>query len=79
MKGIRWIFHDWKLLWSHKHGRIALVFLLIVPLIYAGFFLAGYWDPYGRLDQLPVAVVNWIKERSWAIKQSTLVMTLSKN
>lgn len=45
-------------MWAHKHGRIALVFLLIVPLIYAGFFIAGYWDPYGRLDKLPVAVVN---------------------
>ncbi|WP_374719064.1 YhgE/Pip family protein [Parageobacillus toebii] len=58
MNGIRLIFKDWKLLLSNKHGRIALSFLLIVPLIYAGFFLAGYWDPYGRLDQLPVAVVN---------------------
>ena len=58
MKGIQLIFKDWKMMWSHNHGRIAFVFLLIVPLIYAGFFLAGYWDPYGRLDQLPVAVVN---------------------
>jgi putative membrane protein len=58
MKGIRLIVRDWKMMWTHKHGRIALVFLLIVPLIYAGFFLAGYWNPYGRLDQLPVAVVN---------------------
>jgi putative membrane protein len=58
MRGIQFIFRDWKMMWSHKHGRIALVFLLIVPLIYAGLFLAGYWNPYGRLDQLPVAVVN---------------------
>jgi putative membrane protein len=58
MKGIQLIFKDWKAMWTHKHGRIALIFLLIVPLIYAGFFLAGYWNPYGRLDQLPVAVVN---------------------
>jgi putative membrane protein len=58
MSGIKLIFKDWKLLLSNKHGRIALGFLLIVPLIYAGFFLTGYWDPYGRLDQLPVAVVN---------------------
>ncbi|KFN04525.1 YhgE/Pip domain-containing protein [Bacillus clarus] len=58
MKGIQLIFKDWKTMWAHKHGRIALIFLLIVPLIYAGFFLAGYWDPYGRLDKLPVAVVN---------------------
>ncbi|OKO53075.1 phage infection protein [Bacillus toyonensis] len=58
MKGIKLVFKDWKAMWHHKHGRIALIFLLIVPLIYSGFFLAGYWDPYGRLDKLPVAVVN---------------------
>nr|WP_255543212.1 YhgE/Pip family protein [Bacillus cereus group sp. N6] len=58
MKGIQLIFKDWKAMWHHKHGRIALIFLLIVPLIYSGFFLAGYWDPYGRLDKLPVAIVN---------------------
>ncbi|MEH7304379.1 YhgE/Pip domain-containing protein [Neobacillus drentensis] len=58
MKGIHLVFRDLKMMWNHKHGRIALVFLLIVPLIYSGLFLAGYWNPYGRLDQLPVAVVN---------------------
>ncbi|MBA2871932.1 putative membrane protein [Anoxybacillus calidus] len=58
MNGIKLIFKDWKLLLSNKHGRIALGFLLIVPLIYVGFFLSGYWDPYSRLEQLPVAVVN---------------------
>ena len=58
MKGIQLVFKDWKAMWHHKHGRIALIFLLIVPLIYSGFFLAGYWDPYGKLDKLPVAVVN---------------------
>jgi putative membrane protein len=58
MRGISLIFKDLKAMWHHKHGRIALIFLLVVPLIYAGFFIAGYWNPYGRLDQLPVAVVN---------------------
>jgi putative membrane protein len=58
MKGIELIFKDLTLMWHHKHGRIALIFLLIVPLLYSGFFLAGYWNPYGRLDKLPVAVVN---------------------
>ncbi|PLS02021.1 YhgE/Pip family protein [Neobacillus cucumis] len=58
MKGFKLVFRDLKMMWHHKHGRIALIFLLIVPLIYAGFFLAGYWNPYGKLDQLPVAVVN---------------------
>jgi putative membrane protein len=58
MKAGSLIIKDLKAMWHHKHGRIALIFLLIVPLIYAGFFIAGYWNPYGRLDHLPVAVVN---------------------
>jgi putative membrane protein len=58
MKGIQLVLRDWKALLHHKHGRIALGFLVLVPLIYAGFFLAGYWNPYGRLDELPVAVSN---------------------
>src|SRR4051794_5883634 len=58
MNGIHLIARDLKMMWYHKHGRIALVFLLLVPLIYASFFMAGYWNPYSRLDQLPVAVVN---------------------
>ncbi|MFT3876264.1 MAG: YhgE/Pip domain-containing protein [Propioniciclava sp.] len=38
--------------------RIALAFILLVPLLYGCIYLAGNWDPYGRLDQVPVAVVN---------------------
>lgn len=32
--------------------------LLLLPLLYGGLYLWANWDPYGRLDQIPVAVVN---------------------
>ena len=38
--------------------KLALVFVLLVPLLYGAIYLAANWDPYGRLDRLPVAVVN---------------------
>ncbi len=38
--------------------RLALVFVLLVPLLYGAIYLAANWDPYGKLDRLPVAVVN---------------------
>lgn len=38
--------------------RLALVFILLIPLLYGCIYLAGNWDPYGRLDNVPVAVVN---------------------
>lgn len=28
MKGIQLIFKDWKAMWHHKHGRIALIFFI---------------------------------------------------
>ncbi len=38
--------------------KVALVFVLIIPLLYGAIYLTANWDPYGRLDRLPVAVVN---------------------
>lgn len=38
--------------------RAALAFLTVVPLLYGAIYLWTNWDPYGRLDRVPVAVVN---------------------
>ena len=38
--------------------KLALIFVLIVPALYGAIYLSANWDPYGRLDNLPVAVVN---------------------
>ncbi len=32
--------------------------VIIVPLLYSYFYLGAFWDPYSKLDALPVAVVN---------------------
>lgn len=37
---------------------LALAFVVCVPLLYGAIYLTASWDPYGRTDQLPVAVVN---------------------
>ena len=37
---------------------IALLFLLLIPSLYGALYLWSSWDPYGKLDQVPVAVVN---------------------
>jgi putative membrane protein len=38
--------------------RIGLIFITCVPLLYGALYLWSNWDPYGRLNQIPVAVVN---------------------
>lgn len=40
-------------------GKIAVIIgVIVIPLMYSFFYLSAFWDPYGRLDALPVAVVN---------------------
>ena len=43
-----------------RQGRSRLVplALILVPLLYGGVYLWSTWDVYGRLDRIPVAVVN---------------------
>ncbi len=37
---------------------VGLLFLLLVPTLYGALYLWSNWDPYGKTDQVPVAVVN---------------------
>ncbi len=38
--------------------RAALAALMLLPLLYGALYLWSFWDPYGRLDKVPVALVN---------------------
>ncbi|MET7638856.1 YhgE/Pip domain-containing protein [Streptomyces sp. NPDC005438] len=38
--------------------RAAMVAVLLLPLLYGALYLWSFWDPYGRLDRIPVALVN---------------------
>lgn len=38
--------------------KLALIFVLLVPVLYGAIYLSANWDPYGKLGNLPVAVVN---------------------
>lgn len=44
---------------KRKIGCIAIIIgVIILPLLYSYFYLGAFWDPYSRLENLPVAVVN---------------------
>ena len=54
-----------KVLWydlSLFHGRrrllLACLGVMLVPAAYATIYLSSTWDPYSKVSQLPVAVVN---------------------
>ena len=40
-------------------GKAAVIIgVLVIPLLYSYFYLEAFWDPYARLDSVPIAVVN---------------------
>ncbi|MEV5973557.1 YhgE/Pip domain-containing protein [Streptomyces sp. NPDC051921] len=41
-----------------KLPAAALVAILLLPLLYGALYLCSFWDPYSRLDKIPVALVN---------------------
>jgi putative membrane protein len=49
---------EWKNLFDNKILLISTIIMMFIPIIYAGVILSSYWDPYGKTDHLPVAVVN---------------------
>jgi putative membrane protein len=43
---------------SNRKLFIPILAVMFIPIMYSGMFLWAFWDPYGQLEDLPVAVVN---------------------
>lgn len=48
-------FHD---LFRNKRFIVSLIVIIIIPLLYSLLYLDAFWDPYKRLSDVPIAVVN---------------------
>ena len=71
--------NELKALWHNKLLLLVLLVIILIPAMYAGFFLASMWDPYGDLKYLPVAVVNKDKSVTYKDKELTVGKDLAKN
>lgn len=49
---------EWGFIAQHKFLLVVLGAIALIPALYNLIFLGALWDPYGNVDQLPVAVVN---------------------
>lgn len=49
---------EWLSILKDKKYFASIAVMFIIPLLYAGMLLWAFWDPYGKLDELPVALVN---------------------
>lgn len=61
MKGLSVFFKDFGSMVRKPKVIIPVIAVLFIPLMYSGIFLGTFWDPYSKLSDLPVAVVNMDK------------------
>ncbi|MFD0769638.1 YhgE/Pip family protein [Bacillus sp. CGMCC 1.60114] len=58
MRGFKLLGKEFATIIKSKKILIPIIAVLFIPVLYAGMFLWAFWDPYGQLKDLPVAVVN---------------------
>ncbi|URZ08695.1 YhgE/Pip domain-containing protein [Clostridium felsineum] len=61
-----------------KTLAITTIAIMFIPMMYSLFYLKAFWDPYGSLKQVPVAIVNQDKSYSKDGKSYTLGKDLVK-
>ena len=59
------MFKEWKAIFKKPTFIIVMIGISLIPALYNIIFLSSMWDPYGKLSELPVAVVNKDKEASY--------------
>ncbi|MFJ5674986.1 YhgE/Pip family protein [Streptomyces sp. NPDC093097] len=62
-----------------KLPRLGLVALMLIPLLYGALYLCSFWDPYSRLDKIPVALVNQDEGATSDGKKLTAGADLARN
>ncbi|KMJ57906.1 membrane protein [Bacillus sp. LL01] len=76
MKSVR---SEWNELLTNKKILIPVIAVLLIPLLYSGMFLWAFWDPYEKLNELPVAVVNLDEGAEYEEKELTIGEDLEEN
>lgn len=61
MKSFKIALKDINELFSSRFKRIAVIVITLMPLLYSFLYLYAFWDPYSKLDKMPVAIVQMDK------------------
>ena len=49
---------DFKRYYRGRMPRLAVVVIILMPLLYGALYLWAFWNPFGNVNNLPVAIVN---------------------
>ncbi|MCI1686470.1 YhgE/Pip family protein [Schleiferilactobacillus harbinensis] len=69
---------EWNYLITHKMMLIVLVAIALIPAIYCFIYLSSMWNTYGKMDDLPVAIVNHDQPVTYQGKHIAIGANLTK-
>lgn len=72
MKSIRVFMKDLQATFRNPKVFVPVLVVLFIPVLYSGMFLTAFWDPYSKMSELPVAVVNQDKGATFEDKTLTV-------
>lgn len=49
---------DFKRYYRGRMPRLALIVIILMPLMYGALYLWAFWNPFGHVDKIPVAIIN---------------------
>ncbi|MFB8188148.1 YhgE/Pip family protein [Microbacterium sp. NPDC055988] len=49
---------DFKRYYRGRMPRLAFIVIILMPLMYGALYLWAFWNPFGNVDKIPVAIVN---------------------
>lgn len=58
MNALKIAWRDISKIFKNRIIRVSVIAIIVVPLLYSMLYLAAFWDPYSRLQGMPIAVVN---------------------
>ncbi|ARY92114.1 hypothetical protein BGL52_10265 [Lacticaseibacillus casei] len=70
---------EWRYLFQHKMMLVVLIAIALIPAIYCFIYLSSMWDTYGKMDDIPVAIVNHDQSVTYHGNHITIGKTLTKN
>lgn len=79
MNGIKLFGKEIQQILKDKKVLIPIIAILFVPLIYGGMFIWSFKDPYAKMSELPVAVVNLDKGATMDGKEMNIGKNLVDN
>lgn len=64
---------------SNAFKAIIFIVVMLIPLIYSFFYLKSYWNPYGNLSDMQIAVVNLDKGKDDKNQGNEFVQSLKES